>query len=395
MTTQELKNNIEKVLGNSIRCLLPSYWWKKLFHSVADRIDEVEAIVSDMVVKSLKEFETKYPNMASNTLYFTEDETSAEARSNATKLLKWVFSITDKPSGTIGNTLYVAVPIFEGEYNTFSYVIQSPAFRLAARDNAEAILEFLNVPMSDGQSYNIVFGINSGFATLKPASSSSGGGSIIVDSELSDTSENPVQNKAVTNELNTKVDKVEGKQLSTEDFTTPLKEKLEGLSPFDPTEINNAIEGLQDSFDALVSGNTSAAIESFNEFVAFLNGITDSQTLAGIVASLEQMIAAKQDKINDLDAIRSGAALGATAIQQVKTINGEEITGEGNIEIKGDADTSSFATKEELQNLTNEIIDNEEVLAAALNDLNDKKADKSYVVAAIDSAIIAALNTEV
>lgn len=42
MTTQELKNNIEKVLGNSIRCFLPSYWWKKLFHSVADRIDEVE-----------------------------------------------------------------------------------------------------------------------------------------------------------------------------------------------------------------------------------------------------------------------------------------------------------------------------------------------------------------
>lgn len=42
MTTQELKNSIEKVLGNSIRCLLPSYWWKKLFHSVADRIDEVE-----------------------------------------------------------------------------------------------------------------------------------------------------------------------------------------------------------------------------------------------------------------------------------------------------------------------------------------------------------------
>lgn len=42
MTTQELKNKIEKVLGNNIRCLLPSYWWKNLFHSVADRIDEIE-----------------------------------------------------------------------------------------------------------------------------------------------------------------------------------------------------------------------------------------------------------------------------------------------------------------------------------------------------------------
>lgn len=42
MTTSELKQYIDKVLGNSIRCLLPSYWWKRLFHQVADRIDEVE-----------------------------------------------------------------------------------------------------------------------------------------------------------------------------------------------------------------------------------------------------------------------------------------------------------------------------------------------------------------
>lgn len=194
--------------------------------------------------------------------------------------------------------------------------------------------------------------------------------SVEVDAELSADSENAIQNKTVTNELNTKVDKVEGKQLSTEDFTTSLKEKLEGLSAFDPTEINNAIEGLQNSFDALVSGNTSAAIESFNEFVAFLSGITDTQTLAGIVASLEQMIAAKQDKINDLDTIRSGAEKGATAIQQVKTINGEEIVGEGNIEIN--VDTSTLATKEEVTNLINEVIDDEEVLAHSLNELNER-----------------------
>lgn len=48
MTTQELKNKIEKVLGNSIRCLLPSYWWKNLFHSVADSIEEVSTSVSKL-----------------------------------------------------------------------------------------------------------------------------------------------------------------------------------------------------------------------------------------------------------------------------------------------------------------------------------------------------------
>lgn len=47
MTTQELNNKIERVLGNNIRCLLPSYWWKNILHSVADRIDTVEQKIED------------------------------------------------------------------------------------------------------------------------------------------------------------------------------------------------------------------------------------------------------------------------------------------------------------------------------------------------------------
>jgi hypothetical protein len=52
MTTQELKQQIDKVLGNSIRCLLPSYWWKRLFHHVVDRIDEVEQSTSELIKAS-------------------------------------------------------------------------------------------------------------------------------------------------------------------------------------------------------------------------------------------------------------------------------------------------------------------------------------------------------
>lgn len=41
MTTSELKQQIEKVLGNSIRCLLPSYWWKRIFGLVLDAIEKL------------------------------------------------------------------------------------------------------------------------------------------------------------------------------------------------------------------------------------------------------------------------------------------------------------------------------------------------------------------
>lgn len=74
-------------------------------------------------------------------------------------------------------------------------------------------------------------------------------------------------------DISGKVDKVDGKGLSSNDFTTTLKTKLEGLSNYDDTEISNA------------------------------------------VSSLQTQLSAKQDTISDLSTIRSGAAAGATAVQ--------------------------------------------------------------------------------
>ena len=54
--------------------------------------------------------------------------------------------------------------------------------------------------------------------------------SYIVDSTLSTTSTNPVQNKVISDSLNSKVDKIDGKSLSTNDFTDTLMAKLDGIS---------------------------------------------------------------------------------------------------------------------------------------------------------------------
>lgn len=51
-----------------------------------------------------------------------------------------------------------------------------------------------------------------------------------VDTALSATSTNPVQNKAINTALGNKVDKVSGKGLSTNDYTTAEKNKLAGFS---------------------------------------------------------------------------------------------------------------------------------------------------------------------
>ena len=64
----------------------------------------------------------------------------------------------------------------------------------------------------------------------KLAGIETGANKTVVDSTLSSTSTNPVQNKAVNTALGNKVDKVSGKGLSTEDYTTVEKNKLAGIA---------------------------------------------------------------------------------------------------------------------------------------------------------------------
>ncbi|MDE6678372.1 MAG: hypothetical protein K2K02_04960, partial [Ruminococcus sp.] len=50
---------------------------------------------------------------------------------------------------------------------------------------------------------------------------------------------------ANTTAINNKVDKISGKQLSTNDYTTAEKEKLAGLENYDDTEIRQSVDDLQ------------------------------------------------------------------------------------------------------------------------------------------------------
>ena len=53
-----------------------------------------------------------------------------------------------------------------------------------------------------------------------------------VDNTLSTESQNPIANNIVTNELNKKVDKIDGKGLSSNDYTDDEKAKLSSLKQF-------------------------------------------------------------------------------------------------------------------------------------------------------------------
>lgn len=76
---------------------------------------------------------------------------------------------------------------------------------------------------------------------------------VTVDSSLSASSTNPVQNKVINTALGNKVDKVSGKGLSTEDYTTAEKTKLSGIAA--GAEVN------QNAFSNIVVGETVIAAD--------------------------------------------------------------------------------------------------------------------------------------
>lgn len=161
---------------------------------------------------------------------------------------------------------------------------------------------------------------------------------------------------ATKEELNGKVDKVDGKQLSTEDFTTALKDKLNSLNNYDDSAIQQAVNTLREDFNTLVSGDTTTAIKSFNDIIAFLNGIEDSESLDSIIAGIQLEIAKKQVELV------SGV--------NIKTINGQSILGSGNIQIESDYSlpAATTTTRGGIKIGSGVIINNTDVLHAKVNE---------------------------
>lgn len=95
---------------------------------------------------------------------------------------------------------------------------------------------------------------------------------------------------ATTVELENKVDKIEGKQLSTEDYTTEEKEKLASLENYDDTSLRSE---LQQTETGVATANTE----------------------------IEKLKSGKQDTL--------------VSGENIKTINGESLLGSGDIEITG------------------------------------------------------------
>ena len=89
--------------------------------------------------------------------------------------------------------------------------------------------------------------------------------------------------------------------------------KLDAATAASTYATKTALSQLQTQLNTIVGGDSSSAIESFNEIVAFLENVTDTQTLDGIIAGINTEIAKKAGKSDAITSIsRSGTTFTAT-----------------------------------------------------------------------------------
>ena len=120
---------------------------------------------------------------------------------------------------------------------------------------------------------------------------------LVVDDALSETSTNPVQNKVITLALSEKVDKEVGKTLTSNDFTNELKDKLDNIEvgankTIIDTELsdtsNNPVENKVISValgDKVTIPNTDGVISVQDEQISTIESLSveDTKSLFGSV----------------------------------------------------------------------------------------------------------------
>ena len=140
-----------------------------------------------------------------------------------------------------------------------------------------------------------------------PSGGTGGGG--MVDSVLSPDSTNPVQNNTLYNAFSNKVDKVAGKGLSTEDFTTALKDKLESLGNGEGGDL----------------GPVAEEVEALAQRTGVLE--TEQSVIKGRLGDVEEEVAEMRDRtgaVEDANRVIDASLSGlGTRLDSYDTVIGE------------------------------------------------------------------------
>ena len=204
----------------------------------------------------------------------------------------------------------------------------------------------------------------------KLAGIETGANKTVVDSSISSTSKNPVQNKVVNTALSNKVDKVSGKGLSTNDLTNTLKSNYDAAythsaSTHAPTDAEkNVIVGIQkNGTDVSVNSSTRKVNITVPTSASDVGAVPTSRTVNGKALSSNITLSAA-----DVDALPSSTAIitydSLLPVEATTPINADTLNGHG---------SGYFATSTDVNNLQSNV----NSLQNNINTLSSDKLSKS------------------
>lgn len=207
MTTKELRAYIDRTLGNNIRCLLPSYWWKRLFGAVVDKVEAVDTKVKTVSTKvnDLSEQMSGIDVSVAKIVVVEWDHMESTTTANnkeAYTLIRYCLENNKPVAVVVWDTI-------EGLANPH-YVVRSFNIRNESDGTVAVWIRFISESTEDHSKYLIFKLTEDGTLKLNKAEN-------IYDDSMSDISTNAVQNKvikayvdeqiasSITNTLNTEV----------------------------------------------------------------------------------------------------------------------------------------------------------------------------------------------
>ena len=150
-------------------------------------------------------------------------------------------------------------------------------------------------------------------------------------------------------DISGKVDKVQGKWLSSNDYTDSEKTKLAGIAEGATANVGT-VTGIKYN-----DGNAISPV----------NGVVD----LGTIITQHQSLGGKQDVISDLSTIRSGARKGATSVQSVSVNGGTpaqpDTNGNVDLQVSGGQGSNGFTINETATALVLTVWDGAELVETA------------------------------
>lgn len=241
MTTQELKEYIGRVLGNSIRCLLPSYWWKRLFGLVVDKVDEGQEELTNKI-NAISSYVQK------NTVYIPED---------GEVLSDWMIEQNARAVESVKQIDDIVFVFDGGKEMRSANLIYSNGSYLRYIDG---LLLKESVVYSNGNVETTVI------QSLK-------GSDITVDTELSETSANAVSNSAVTRAIVANEEVTAAALNELNERVNAISENVSGETAT-KVELQSAVESLTNT----ILENEEVTAAALNELNARLESISRQLT---------------------------------------------------------------------------------------------------------------------